>query len=130
MPVSTKFTARVLIVHGNIAPDTKSSYSESDSTLGGNIYRLAKFIDNNEFWKAQVEQVSIDELSDFEIVPALGDQTILIGKADDLDAKFKRAMIFYKEVLKNVDAGQYRAVDVRYKEQIICIKKNSTYGTL
>ncbi|MDX2002652.1 MAG: hypothetical protein SFW35_09470 [Chitinophagales bacterium] len=129
IPVSTKFTARVPIVYGDIPADQAKVYKETDSTVAAGIYRLALFIDTSEFWKAQVAQVNVDELGDFEIVPVFGDQSILIGQPYQLAEKFSRGLIFYKEVLKNVDASQYRAVNVRYKDQIICIKKDSTYGT-
>jgi len=124
MPSSTKFTVRVPVFYGNVPISAEPGEHIADSALYSNIYALGSFIDNNSFWKAQVQEVVVNEKGEFEIVPMLGNQSILIGDAGHLDEKFKRAMIFYKEVLKNVDASQYSTVNVKYKDQIICTKYN------
>lgn len=122
IPSSAKFTPRVPVFIGNITISGTPGANTTDTALYGSIYQLAQFIDKDPFWKAQVEQINVNEKGEFEIIPMLGNQSILIGNADGLDDKFKRAMIFYKEVLKNVDASAYRSVNVKYKNQIICTK--------
>ena len=124
MPSSSKFTPRVPVFHGNIFTSAIQDRNLSDSIMSKSLYTLARYIDGNKFWKAQVEGIFVNEKSEFELTPMLGNQTIIIGNADQLDEKFKRAMIFYKELLKNVDATIYKTVNVKYRNQIICTKNN------
>ena len=124
MPASTKFTPRVPVFCGDIKINSEPGRNTADSILFNSMYSLALYIDGNSFWKAQVQQVNVTEKGEFEIIPMLGNQTILLGNANELDEKFRRAMIYYKEVLKNVDASKYSTVNVKYKNQIICTKYN------
>lgn len=122
IPVSDKFTCRVPVATGHIPADTKQPDPDNQPAVLEDLYTLATFVDANPFWKALVEQIHVDERGEFEIVPMLGSHTILMGRADDLENKFKRLEIFYKEVLKNVDEEKYRTVNVQFKNQIICTK--------
>ena len=122
MPVSDKFTPRVLVATGHIGIHGVEDNRQRDSTVLANLYRLAVYIDGNEFWNAMVGQIHVDERGEFELIPMLGSHHILLGTAEDLEGKFRRLKIFYKEVLKNVDEEKYRTVNVQYKDQIICTK--------
>ncbi len=122
IPTSAKFTSRIPVATGFIDPTQVSNGKVADSTTLNELYQLALFLENNPFRKALVEQIYVDERGEFEIIPMVGSHSILIGRADDLEGKFKRLMIFYKEVLTNVEESQYRTVNVKYKDQIICTK--------
>ncbi len=122
IPVSDKFTSRVPVATGHIPADTKQPDQDKGPGVLEDLYKLATFVDADPFWKALIEQIHVDELGEFELVPMLGSHTILFGKAEDLEHKFKRLEIFYKEVLKNVDEEKYRTVNVQFKNQIICTK--------
>lgn len=122
IPVSSKFTSRIPVATGFIDPTQVNNGKVADSTVLNDLYQLAMFIENDPFRKALVEQIYVDERGEFEIIPMVGNHSILIGRADGLEGKFKRLMIFYKEVLTNVEESQYKTVNVKYKDQIICTK--------
>jgi cell division protein FtsQ len=122
MPVSSKFTSRIPVATGYINPTQVSEGRVADSTVLNDLYQLALFIENDPFRSALVEQIYVDERGEFEIIPMIGNHSVLIGRSDDLEGKFKRLMIFYKEVLTNVDESIYKTVNVKYKDQIICTK--------
>lgn len=122
MPVSDNFTPRVLVATGHVGVHGVENDGQKDSTILANLHKLAVFIDGDEFWNAMVEQIHVDERGEFELIPMLGSHNILLGTADDLEGKFRRLRIFYKEVLKNVDEEKYRTVNVQFKDQIICTK--------
>lgn len=122
IPTSSKFTSRIPVATGHIDPTQVFEGRVADSTVLNELYRLALFIEKDPFRSALVEQVYVDERGEFEIIPMIGSHSILIGRSDDLEGKFRRLMIFYKEVLTNVEESQYRTVNVKYKDQIICTK--------
>lgn len=116
MPLSSKFTARVVVATGSI--------ENSDSSgVFGSLLELCRFIAKDEFWKAQFEQIYVTESGEFELIPKLGNHIIKFGRMEEMDAKFHKLMIFYKEVLKNFDAEDYRIINLKFKDQIVCTKK-------
>lgn len=122
IPVSDKFTCRVPVATGNIGTNAYTKPGVTDSSVLAQLYQLGQFIDQDPFWNALVEQIQVDKRGHFELVPMVGSHTILIGDASNLEEKFRRLMIFYKEVLKNVDEEKYKTINVQYKDQIICTK--------
>jgi len=115
IPTTSKFTPRLVVATGNIE-------STGDSAVLEQLIRLCKFISGDEFWKAQFEQINVTDKGEFELVPKIGNHIIAMGRADDLKGKFDKLTVFYKEVLKNFDADDFRVINVKYKDQIICTK--------
>ena len=122
IPLSPKFTARVAVASGNIG-----KVNSEDETRTKELFKLAAFIHQDEFWKAQFEQIYVTENGEFELIPKLGNHVIRLGDIEDMEEKFKKLMIFYKEVLKNVDADRYKEVNLKFQDQIVCTK-NIYYG--
>ena len=119
LPLSDRYTARVI-------PITRSALTQSldreffqDST-GQAYISLLQFIENDKFWKAQIAQMHIDGKGKVSLLPQVGDHTIEFGKPTDAAVKFKKLMIFYKEVLPVVGWDKYKRVNVEYEDQIIC----------
>ena len=106
MPLSSKYTARLLVVSGNLYEPFGKRYrftydnlkdSLTEKTLLDDIYKIANYIDNSEFWKAQIEQIHVNKVSEFELVPKVGNHKIVLGGVDNLEGKFEKLMIFYKK---------------------------------
>ena len=122
MPTSHNFTARVPVAT-NVSAELPEIPKTDGNTELADLYRLALFIEESEFWSAQISQVVVNEKQQFEIIPRLGGHRILIGDAGDLERKFEQLMIFYKEGLPNVGWGVYKTIDLRFEDQIVCKKK-------
>lgn len=135
MPLSEKYTARVLVVNGYINEPYAKRYMfsiediERDSIAGtssmlDDIFRLAIFIRSNAFWNAQVEQVYVNRENELELIPKVGNHRILIGDASSLEDKFNKLRIFYEEGL--VPTGwwsNYSVINLKFKDQVVCTKK-------
>lgn len=131
MPVSERYSPRVLVFTGNINdPATDLSARELDLDpaldkmyMADEIYKLAKFIRDDEFWSAQIQQVHVNASSEFELIPTVGDHRVMLGNLDNMEGKFNKLFVFYKEGLNNTDWERYDTVNVKFKHQIICTKK-------
>ena len=135
MPLSEKYTARVLIANGILIEPYARRYKYSmeaiiqnpevkDKTMLDDIYILAKYINADEFWNAQVEQLYVNSDREFELVPRVGDHKIIFGDITDYEEKFKKLMIFYKEGLNSTNSwNSYSAINLKFKNQIVCTKK-------
>lgn len=121
MPLSTNFTARVPVASGNI--DLTLSKTDSLQMIQKKqLFDLVSFVRSDPFWNAQTEQIYINDDGDFELIPKLEDHVFLLGNADKLEEKFRRMNIFYKEVLTNQKSDQFKIINVKYNNQIICSK--------
>ncbi len=120
MSLSKKYTARVLFANGKINLKNKN-LSKDKSFL--NLYKIASYIYNKDFWNAQIQQIYINEKEEFELVPKVGSHIILFGKAKNINKKFENLKIFYKNLQKNFFWNKYKTINLKFENQIVCLKK-------
>jgi cell division protein FtsQ len=119
MPVSEKFTSRVVLISGSYVPKMLKQNNMNDKEETQKIMSLINTIRDNEFWSAQIAQLEIDAKSRVTIFPQVGDEEIEFGKPDDVETKFKKLMIFYKEILPRTGWNKYHRVNLEYEGQIV-----------
>ncbi len=133
-PLSEKYTARVLVANGNLNEPynlryTRNASEEKESDELGrkyiidDLFRLAKFIQGNEFYKSLIEQIFVNENNEIELVPKVGNFTILLGDINDMEEKLANLTSFMKVALPREGWDKYTIINVKYKNQIVCTKK-------
>ncbi len=132
VPISHEFTARVPIANGKIKTfqniitkpgiaDKKEPYQLLPEDLQ-NIFVVANQLERDEFSKALVEQVYLNSNGEVELIPKIGEQTILLGDTTSLREKLEKLKIFYTQENRNEAWATYRFVNLKYRDQIICKK--------
>jgi cell division protein FtsQ len=86
------------------------------------LYKIASYVDKHEFWKAQIEQIFVTRDNEFILIPKVGNHIILFGSAEEVDEKFEKLFVFYKEGLNRVGWNKYSSINIKYKGQVICKK--------
>lgn len=119
MPLSDKLSARVPVFTG--FPD-KKTLTAKDSMLLNDVRTTANYIINDPFWMAQVAQIDITPERTFEMVPVVGNHTVKLGNGENIDKKFHRLMVFYKQVLSKTGFDKYKIIDVQYEGQVVASK--------
>lgn len=119
LPVSDKFTARVMVIGGEYTKKLVRNDLTNDST-SNEIFNLLKFILADDFWSIQVAQLDIDRNGEITFYPQVGKQLIEFGKAEDIETKFRKLDIFYKEILPEKGWNAYSRVNLKFNNQIIC----------
>jgi len=87
------------------------------------IYEMAKFINQDPFWKSQIEQIYLNKKGEYELVPRVGAHLIKFGSFHNYREKFRNLRVFYKKGLNNVGWNQYLVINLKYDNQIICEKR-------
>jgi len=125
IPWSEKFTMRVLVANGYITDDfnhNRVNYvnqaGEGNRTKG--LYDIAKYIDNNPFWKAQIEQIYVSRSGEFELIPRVGPHVVQFGAPNDVERKFQKLLAFYQQELGRTGWNGYEIINLKYKGQIVC----------
>ncbi len=124
LQLSNKFSARLPIFTGFNSDAAKML--KPDSTLLQAIKNIALKINVDTFLTAMIEQIDIVAKSNFEFVPKLGKQKILFGDANDVDAKFNKLKLFYKNVIAQTGWNRYSTINLQYKDQVIASIKGAT----
>jgi len=122
LPLSDKLSARVPVFTGFI---DKKVYSAKDSVLLTDVKNIATYISNDPFWMSQVAQINITPERNFELTPVIGNHLIKLGNGKDIEKKFNRLMIFYKQVLAQRGFDAYSTIDVQYNGQVVGTKRGS-----
>ncbi|MCA6073922.1 cell division protein FtsQ/DivIB [Fulvivirga sedimenti] len=118
MPVSEKFTSRVVLVSGKYA-DKLIAQKEEDAESNEQVLQMLRTVYEDPFWSGQVAQIDIDKNLNMTIYPQVTKQRIEFGKPVDLEEKFAKLMIFYKKILPSKGWNTYDRVNVEFKDQII-----------
>jgi len=116
---STNFTAHVPIANGNIFERSKPCDTVYSFVAKG-LYNIASYVDKQTFWKAQIEQIFVTRDNEFILIPKIGNHQIIFGDANNLETKFEKLFVFYKEGLRRVGWNKYKSIDVRFDKQVVC----------
>jgi cell division protein FtsQ len=120
IPSSRHYTARVPVASGFINNRNYNVALDNPTNPLFSLYILAQALRLDDFMNAQVEQIFVEKDGEFQLVPKIGNQRILIGSAVDLEQKFRRLKIFYKEAIPYEGWTKYSTINVKYKGQIVC----------
>lgn len=133
LPLNPRFPARVLVANGkikdsylqnknrriNILAVSDSAYADSLLTR---LYKLAMFISRDKDLKSRIDQVYVNEQEEFELIPRLGAQVILLGGVDNMEEKFLKLQQFYTLGLEKIGWNKYNIINIKFKNQVVCSK--------
>ncbi len=100
LPTNARHTARVPILELERSFSWVENITETD--YGKDILKMLKYVEKDEFWRAQIAQIVIARDGELTLLPQVTKQEIKFGMPDDLEGKFKKLKIFYKEILPNI----------------------------
>jgi cell division protein FtsQ len=129
-PVSKIGSSRVMVANGNI----RFKYDNSLKTIGKDttvsksvkeIFLIAQNISEDEFMKAQIEQIYRTGKNEYELIPTVGNHIVLLGDIFNYKKKISYLKHFYLHVINKVGWRTYDYISLKYKNQIVCRKSNT-----
>ena len=118
MPVSEKYTSRVLLISGAVKHLLESE-DLNTTEEGKQLLQMIEYINADRFWKAQVAQLDIEKNGKINMYPQVTGQLVEFGKPENWEVKFNKLMIFYKEILPTRGWARYERVNLEYEGQVI-----------
>lgn len=122
IPISDRFSARVPVFTG--FPTDAVRLKKEDSLLYSQMRDLARFVAADTFWNAQVEQIMITGDRKFEITPKFGNHVIVVGEGTDIENKFAKLLIFYREGLNKAGWNTYSRINIAYQDEVIGTRRD------
>ncbi len=119
MPVSDKFTSRVVLLSGSYIRKMLKEQNLNNTEEGKQLMELIDIIRKDDFWKAQIAQLDIDSKMRITMLPQVGDERIEFGTPENPEAKLKKLRIYYKEILPRLGWNKYSRVNLEYEGQIV-----------
>lgn len=113
MPVSRRYAAHVPIASG---------YVEKEFAMS-ELYKFALFLQKNDFWNNQIDQIYVHPDQELELVPRVGNHRIYLGTIDGFEEKLDNLRLFYKQAIPKMGWDKYSVINLKYKNQIVCTKK-------
>jgi len=120
MPLSERNVFRLPVFTGY--PSEKFG-TRKDSALNSQIKNLASFLNRDAFWSGQIQEVHILGGKNFQMTPLIGNQLIEFGDGSDLENKFRRLLIFYREVIAKTGFEKYTGINLAFANQVIATRK-------
>lgn len=117
LPLSEKFSARLPVFTG--FPTDAKVLKPEDSLLLTGIKQLSIALQKDSFLMAMIDQVDITSDRIFEMTPKLGDQTITFGDGSNIDERFSKLKLFYRNVISKVGWTKYNNIDLQYSGQVV-----------
>lgn len=124
LPTSRHYAARVRVATGHL-PNFRGRHLMDAAPIYKSLYTVSMAIAEDQFCDAYAEQIDVDRKGDFMIAPKVGDYKIKLGSIDNIDEKLENLKTFVKEVVPNQGWQVCEALDLRFKDQIVCTKKNN-----
>ncbi len=132
MPISKRLIKRILVANGNITyspvfDSLTNIYSKKlDKDLNvkvlRNIHKFTNFINSDKFWKAQIQQVYINDNREIELVPLVGNHIIELGEISMLEEKLNKLKAMYKKGFPSLGWNKYKTISLKYNGQVVCSK--------
>ncbi len=113
MPIPTNHAAYVPVFSGNI---TKKMAT-------GDVFDFAQFLNKDEFWGNQIEQINVTPDKKVQLVPRVGDHIITLGSFDRYEQKLEKLRKFYLYGLNEIGWNHYSNIDLQYRDQVVCTRK-------
>ncbi len=84
---------------------------------------LAHYLQNDELWNTQIEQICVTSKGEIELIPRVGDHVIVLGRPGNYADKFDNLRAFYEKGLGEVGWNRYLRINVDYNNQVVATKK-------
>lgn len=83
------------------------------------LFKVAEYLRDDKFWGREITQIYVEPNGDIELIPRIGNHTIVIGTADNCEKKLSNVRKFYDEVLSRKGWNYYRIINVKFDNQVI-----------
>jgi cell division protein FtsQ len=125
------YNPRLHIVEGNvnISSAMLNGVSVLDTSIKHSIlkdiYPLVNYINDDNFWSAQIDQIYVDGNDEIDLIPRTGNQVIHLGSTENFEGKLRNLGNFYDKVLPVVGWDKYSVINLEFKDQIVCKRRDN-----
>ena len=113
IPTSSNYTANVLVTTGYF----------TETFAKKQLLSFALYIENDDFWQAQIEQIHVEKDGEVLLTPLVGNHIIEFGDLKDYEKKLRNMRAFYEQVLVEGNWNKYKTVSLKYNKLVVAKKR-------
>ncbi|MFM2393222.1 MAG: hypothetical protein RLZZ546_1204 [Bacteroidota bacterium] len=126
VPTVERSAIRVPLATGHFELYQQDIFKTSKPSKLKDIFKISKYVFNDDFLFALVEQIDVNENGEIILIPKIGRQEIIIGDSGNLEEKFENLKIMYKDGLPREGWRKFAALKLNYRGQVVGVKSNET----
>jgi cell division protein FtsQ len=107
-----EFTMHVLLVTGEV----------DEQFARERLLPMIRFIDHDDFWKVQIQQLNVVEGGEVEVVPLVGDQLVEFGEPEGYRNKLRNLKALYEQGFAETGWARYDTISLKFENQVVCSK--------
>lgn len=112
MPLSSKYTARVMVATGNI----------SQQFACQQLYPFVMKLKEDKLWQALVEQIVVSG-KEVSLIPKVGNFRIVLGRLEGVEQKMENLRLFLEKGISLKGWNIYKEINLKFENQIVCVKR-------
>ncbi len=131
-PVGKDDACKCIVVNGYVKDkydfsdgNVYSVNAHGDDSQTSDLFKLARLIMEDDFWRDQVEQIYINQLGEYELVPMVGSHLLAIGTIDNYDKKMYTLKQFYLKAMPKLGWNTYERISAKYNGQLVCTRRKN-----
>lgn len=113
IPVSSSYATNVLVASGSV----------SEEFAVEKLLPFVLYVEEDDFWNAQIQQIFVEEDGDVLLIPLVGGHIIELGEMDNIPQKLDNMRAFYKQVLAKNNWDKYERVSLKYNNQVVAKRR-------
>ncbi len=121
VPVTTGSAVRVPLLTGFSGPYKEELLTGKVHSPIKDVFQVVHYISKDPFLEALIEQVHLekDTATEIILVPKVGKEQILLGDAGDLEEKFEKLKIFYRDGMPRLGWQRYKKLNLKVTGQVV-----------
>lgn len=113
IPVSINYSTNVLVSTGFV----------TEKFAVEKLLPFILYVDDDDFWHAQIEQIHVESDGNILLVPLVGDHIIELGDVDNYKQKLEVMEEFYEQVLVKNNWDKYEKISLKYNNQVVAKRR-------
>jgi len=114
IPAYRGATIRVPVASGNIEDYNPTLISNKKKSHLKDVFKLAKYIYEDEFLAALIEQINVQDNGEIMMVPKVGRQKLDFGQVENMEERFEKLKVLYKGGMEQVGWRKYDVLTLKY----------------
>lgn len=110
---------RVPIVTGYVGDYEAVKLTSKKGNALQDVYTIAKYIHEDDFLQSLVEQINVDRNRQIILVPKIGKQELVFGKAEEIEERFYNLKQFYKKGMSKVGWRKFDRLVLNWEGQVV-----------
>jgi len=77
----------------------------------------------DDILKNQLVSIMVDKNNEYSFITRKGGQVIEFGKAENIEQKFNKLLIYYRKTVPDFGWKRYKKINLKFTNQVVCTKR-------